>query len=300
MTGTSSYIRPSWSSGFASPVTSLWPFARYPSLWKGCIGAWCPALGWSGNRLLNHARLLYGGLRYAEVNSFTLSTDCVVDKNYPALQFDNTNNYVDCGPIEWGGTASTIAVWFNQQSNVGGTVDDTMLSNYNSAATIAKYDIRYIGNSIGSSKIQCFWGSTGSTYTWANQTNGTAPSANTRHHVCWTRKSQTLADNQLYLDGIRYVSMGFSSGPNTIPTTGHGRTSIGRNGDLTGGAYSGLIYDVMLWDRALEDSEVAILSRRPAIQYEVNWDYAMRVMAAAPSGNPWYQKLQEHLAAGAL
>jgi hypothetical protein len=70
----------------------LHPRLRYPDLWSGCIGAWCPALGPTGLRLADNSGLgKHGTLRNMEPD------DWIIQKGYSGLRFGGTNEDVLTG-----------------------------------------------------------------------------------------------------------------------------------------------------------------------------------------------------------
>ena len=92
--------RPSWQD-FATHDESA-----YPELWDGVVGAWCPSLGPTGLRLHDHSRRNNWGT----LTNMDPPTDWVVSDGQYALDFDGTNDYVDCRPIHLAGDFS-ISVW---------------------------------------------------------------------------------------------------------------------------------------------------------------------------------------------
>ena len=83
--------------------------SAYPELWNGCVGAWAPCLGPSGTRLHDHS----GKQNWGTLANMDAATDWVVDGGRYALDFDGSNDYVDCGthPGFVDGSFFTVAGW---------------------------------------------------------------------------------------------------------------------------------------------------------------------------------------------
>jgi hypothetical protein len=79
----------------------------YPSLWRGCVGAWNPGLGPTGLTLRD-----WSGLgRHGPLSGFTAASDWVLNRGKYCLNFDGTNNQIDTGITLAGYTQATIAFW---------------------------------------------------------------------------------------------------------------------------------------------------------------------------------------------
>ena len=83
---------PTFSTGFALSSKE----AKYPHLWNGLVGAWCPSLGKQGDILRNLS--LYN--HNAVLTGMDASTDYIPDIRGFALNYDGTNDYLDIGHIE--------------------------------------------------------------------------------------------------------------------------------------------------------------------------------------------------------
>ena len=96
--------------------------SEYPHLWRGVVGAWAPCLGPSGTRLHDHS----GRANWGTLTNMDAATDWVVDGGQYALDFDGSNDYVDCGTLPGflAGDSFSVGGWFKINSIVsnGGIV----------------------------------------------------------------------------------------------------------------------------------------------------------------------------------
>ncbi len=81
---------PTFSTGFALNPTD----SRYPYLWNGLVGMWCPSIGKQGDNLLDLS--LYN--RHGTLNNMD-SGDYVGGINGYTLNYDGTNNFINIGNI---------------------------------------------------------------------------------------------------------------------------------------------------------------------------------------------------------
>jgi len=76
----------------------------YPQLWKGCVGAWCPSLGVTGNTLFDHSG-------FGNHGTLTNGPMWDVSEGRYANGFDGVNDWIDLGNLLIGSADFTVTVW---------------------------------------------------------------------------------------------------------------------------------------------------------------------------------------------
>jgi len=108
--------------------------SAYPELWDGVVGAWCPSLGPTGDRLHNLSRYNNWGT----LTNTTASTVWSVSSGQYALALDGVNDVVDCGDVlnsTFVGTAArfSISAWINMSTSqnqfVASKIETTPIAN---------------------------------------------------------------------------------------------------------------------------------------------------------------------------
>jgi len=208
----------------------------YPSLWRGCVGAWNPGLGPSGLTLRdwsgfgNHGTLTNGPTFAASQGKY-------------AMSFDGTDDYVETSMHIIPAGNATISCWVYTRSTVEGyflvewSTDNNMYVGVFSGNWIAR---------------------TGDGGGGFSSLLSTAATADKWTHLSASRTSSTLT---LYLNGAAMVSTSATSyqgggiQPLRICRLG---TSIYANC---------LISDAMIHSRALSPNEIRTLATRRGIAY---------------------------------
>jgi hypothetical protein len=167
-----------------------------------------------------------------------------------ALDFDGTNDYVDCGTTT---TATTlrnvpmsISVWFKLNGNYGPI--QSMVSNLGSAGSYTTYMLEF--------------GRTANEFSWLNNSSyiasvsSVALSDNNWHHVTAVRSGSLSAwIISWYLDGVFDESDVTTDNANAT----NGKLSIGRAGEYNGQYFKGQIDDIRIFDTALTAEGIAYL-----------------------------------------
>jgi large repetitive protein len=246
---------PTYQSGFYAPGRGV---AKHPELWRGCVGAWDPGLGntglvlrdWSGNQ--NNGTL---------TNGPTWETS----GGRRALDFDGTNDYVDCGDINAidGASAFTWSIWFKPNA----WANNDFVMEKGSVFTLGKH----------SSITGANGGFTISDGAWKPVNFATTPTLGTWTHVLATLSGATLS---LYVDGVFVASRA------DIGTVASSANSFNIGGRSTFFPFNGQIADVRIYNRALSPSQIQTLAQRPGIAYERAPRKFYSLPAAASSGNP--------------
>ncbi len=182
------------------------------------------------------------------------STAKVIGKLGQALRFDGNDTYVNVGTstsLDITG-AITISAWIRPSDFTECTSGCDIVSNYNSAGDTAQYEF-YIQNN------ELKYGTSFGGGSAAATTNTPISQLNRWYHVVVTRNNagglRTSDTVVLYVDGVAQPAAFSTDAP---PTTGFGRTAIGRDGDLVNSTYHfpGMIDDVRIYNRDLTSAEV--------------------------------------------
>ena len=231
-------VKPSYATGFAQ-----WPGqSEYPQLWTGLVGAWAPFLGVTGNKVSDLS---------GNGNTGTLAADThwVPGKFGPALDFDGTGDYVDCGilPQVEGAIGLTVSVWTSIPTAtipaivmlVGKRGDSGDRAFYLHARTTE--DV-YFGVYDTSNVEHLAW-----------YVDGLLNKANIWTHLVGTYDGATV---RVYVDGVVGTTTAAMTGAVDTSTK---KMAIGAdNGDTGGNEWLGQIDNVKIWNRALNPSEVAL------------------------------------------
>lgn len=177
--------RPSWQD-FGTHDESA-----YPELWDGVIGAWAPCLGPTGSRLHDHSRMANWGT----LTNMDPPTDWVVSDGQYALDFDGSNDYVDCRIVYLVGDF-TISLWM-KSGNVAQTNRYLLASN--SPGNVNQYALIY---GYVSQSVEFFSNS----FTGADpRTGSTIAIADTAwHHIAYSYRNGVWSG---YRDGVEIFSV---------------------------------------------------------------------------------------------
>lgn len=231
-------IRPaSYANGFA-PRDGR---PLYPSLWKGCLGAWAPCLGPTGLTLRDWS----SGRKNGSLLDLPASSAWSVNGGKYSLQFAGASNRVDLGnsiSALSGTRACTVAFWARRSTTT-------------SAVTVSNVEgvEQYLAIALWTDGNVYFqvWPSTPSI---ADNSLG------------WNHWAMTLTASTLkgYRNGVEVLS---AAGPATIPTFTQS-LMLGFYGG--GGVYSnGFADDLVLYNRAISPAEIRLLASRRGIAYEL-------------------------------
>ncbi len=177
----------------------------------------------------------------------------VAGKLGQALRFDGNTTYVNAGTstsLNITG-AITLSAWIKASDFSACVSGCDIISNYNAAGNTAQYEFYLYNNDIG-------YGSAPGGGAGAGTSNAPVTQTNRWYHIVVTRDNTGVrtADNvNFYVDGVLQPS---SAETGTPPSTGFGRTAIGRDGDVTDSTFyfPGVIDDARIYNRVLTPSEV--------------------------------------------
>lgn len=255
-----SIVQPSYQSGFYSPKRGGVP--AHPELWRGCVGAWCPSLGITGARLFDQN--VYAN--HGTLTNMSPADDWVVSGSGLALDFDGTNDYVNCGTNSGKiGIQFTISMWVKPASlgNYRGVVCRS--GSWNEATT--QWAIEF-GNGISTAAIgMCMGGSKQNIAVTlvAGQWQFVSVTSTGTEVIC--RHDDVIVTNTKTFGAPSYSTESLTIGSFTT----------------TQGLYAGQIDDVRVYDRALGVGETKKLRTRRGIAYETEYVPIGKAGAAPPA-----------------
>lgn len=233
----------------------------YPQLWRGCVGAWAPFLGPSGTTLRDSS----GRNNHGTLTNMDAATDWVPSQSYYALDFDGSNDYVTI-PSCPQSDQLTVCCWIRLAAvtNFVGFIaasDSSIGSN--------GYWMLGIGSATWRMSVRC------PTSGLVHAAAAGAIATGQWFHVCGTFSGPQVAVHQ---NGVQLAT----GSTNATPMNTFATTTIGAR--TTASSFvAGLIDDVRIYNRALPQSEIALLARRRGIAYEAK--RRSRGYVAAGGGN---------------
>jgi hypothetical protein len=219
---------------------------RYPSLWRGCVGAWNPGLGPTGLTLRDWSPYRNHGT----LTNMDAGADWVSSQGRYALDFDGSNDYVATASRDLGfGNNASVFFWVRPISSSGST---KVLVGYH-GVNLGGYDssgwlLNYI-----SGNVSVYWKSGGPVF---NTT--TAPVLGVWQHIGFINRNGIMT---AFLNGVANgtgTSGGSISGANLICLAGAG-----------GFAANIQLDDVVIHNRVLSLTEIRLLASRRGIAYEL-------------------------------
>jgi len=242
-------VHPTYQSGIAAPnrIGGGLTF-RNPSLWRGCVGAWCPSLGATGSVLFDHS----GNGLNGTLTVMDAATDWVASDGQLALDFDGTNDYVLAGSnaIHTNNVMS-ISLWV--KCNASPNSYDGIIAKTNGGLWSEGWGMYWSGP-----VTLDFWA--GSYATNYSQAASISP-------LVWNHFIGIAdgANVTLWWNGKPQVSR--VQGASLLTTPGSKPLEFGRVG---GDSYNinGQLDDIRIYNRALKDSEILALRQRRGIAYE--------------------------------
>ena len=213
--------------------------SAYPELWEGVVGAWCPSLGPTGDRLHNLSRYNNWGT----LTNMDPATDWVVSGGQYALDFDGVNDYVRVpanmpqwrAVSAWVSLNTTGATQCVAESYAAGTLNKGLLF-YANASGKAAFDGRDSGGTYRSS----------------------GASATTVVGVGWVHLFGQFSDRlEIWVNGVResQTATALSGFSTTIDFNLGGLDSVGEGVPTTAWT-SGLTDDVVIYNRALTPNKI--------------------------------------------
>ena len=253
-------IRPSWKSGFARSAGE----SANPSLWKGLVGAWVPALGNTGIATL---RDVSGRRNHGTIVNME-AADWKIDSSGQYLAYGGTDEY-STAPIP--GLLNVFTVFAKAKAN---DVTNALyiLSINDSSDTDRQYALIFQGNVAGD-PIRFRERYDGPFY---NGSSVQSYQADTWYSITGIRSSPT--SRTVYVDGITGSTDTTSLSHPDIDTV-----DIGRLGDSTPSQSAVDVAVVLLWERVLSISEIAIINANPLAPFRLK-PLTIATGGAAPAG----------------
>ena len=218
----------------------------YPSLWRGCVGAWAPCLGPTGLTLRDWS----GFGNHGTLTNLT-AANCwqISEGRYSASLASASTNRILCQKPVLSGTGNfTIAAFVNPLS-LTGTINEFYIAGNYGVANLTGVEFYGFNGKLG-----CYVSSGATFFSTATLATGVLS------HVAATRLNGTI---NLYINGV------FDSSATRAGSIGTSLDwCIGNGPDYTAG-YGGKIDSVFTCDRALSDLEIRRLASRRGIAYEM-------------------------------
>lgn len=246
------------TGGSNEVLHSLHPRLKWPELWRGCVGAWAPSMGKTGEKLFDYSG--YGN--HGTLTNMDPATDWVTSEGKGALDFDGTNDYVECGKADSAKVHSgdmAVALWMYSQTSWSGA---GLVSQSNSLQFLAGQDgqgVRFVRN--------------GTSLTTAN-TSYTSRLIS----VIYSQKGST---GTIYARGVSQVS----GTMDTLSNYGGHNLNIGRQGWNSSNYYPGYIDDIRIYNRALSHQEIKILASSRGAAYQKRKVTSVLFSSGTPASN---------------
>ena len=232
--------------------------SAYPSLWRGCVGAWCPSLGPSGSRLHDYSRRNSWGT----LTNMDPATDWIVSGGAYALDFDGTNdNVTTLSTFAPGAGPMTVAYWHDGRNTAQFNMHVTQRpASFNSAvhSTWGIGQGNYLIAPANTLRIGALYYTPSGYRIFLSDSNY----ADKWRHYAFTVDGASLV---VYVDGESIAGTVTPSGgwPN-IPDTSAIAIGASQDGTLASLAY---MDDVRIYNRVLSRGELRLLARRRGIAF---------------------------------
>lgn len=251
-----SHLHASYRTGWARNAGE----SQYPELWKSLIGAWCPALGSSGLKLMD----LSGRGNDGTLTSMDPNTDWMVDQHGQQLDFDGTDDSVELGTPESlkPTTQITIAAWVVLKATPNSS--GMRVISKSNGGTGDNWALILLANLKARLRIN-----------GSNNDSGGTLNMNEMNFVCASYDGKQA---RVYVNGIRSTE----AETNAIPTTNP--VSIGRNPSSSIRFLEGSLASVMVWDTGIHDGAVFELDRMGPAGFWTPKPRPFKVGVAAPAG----------------
>lgn len=227
--------------------------SRYPTLWDGLIGAWCPSVqNPSGVTLFD----LSGYSRNGTLTNMDAPTDWVYSNGLRCLDFDGTNDYAAVN-MSFTGSSATFSCWINLRAT----------TTYRALGLFGRTPVAFtpvIGMQTGSggNRVGYTWNNNSSaTYNW---TGGPIIPTNE-----WVLVAVTISPSQ----AIAYMgspSRPITSGTNAIS---HSSETVTSGWRIAGDTFNDTstncqLDDIRIYNRALTPGEIRQLATGRGIAYQ--------------------------------
>jgi len=241
---------PSYSQGFASKGR-----LACPRLWQGLVGLWVPGLGPTGSRLPDQS----GYANHGTLVNMEPANDWVAAPPGWMLDYDGTNEYVDCGAGSLTNLTGnfTLAVWASSS-----TAWNPANGKYRPLAT--RNSIwqsgfgMHISEVISPANVKLEGWSRGTGLTYVNHVVTSLWVTGRIYHTAVVMAGSKL---MLYWDGCQVASTGSPS----LPGSNTGPFRIGSGNSAAYCPWPGRIGTVAVWNRGLAAAEIRGLYEDPGV-----------------------------------
>jgi len=263
------------------PTASRWNTysrSRYPRLWDGCVGAWCPSLGHTGSRLFDASPYANWGT----ITNAASDTVWSVNNGGYCLDLDGTDDRVDCStlasrinPL----TRGSISLWVRFDT----VASAQALFAMSDSTDVNGWVVFYL-NPDGTANNRLNFGVYEANAFVINNPFSSCPDpvvGQWNHYVL----TQDGVNAVVTFRGVRY-GVNQATGAWFANVSGANDVSWGDN-TRSSGRYlrlNGQIDDMRLYDRVLHPEEIRLLARRRAIAYEPEYQPAYFMEPAAGGG----------------
>jgi hypothetical protein len=250
-------LRGSYQNGFAPRDDE----SAYPSLWKGCVGAWCPSLGPTGNRLFDWSPLKNHGT----LTGYTLSSAWTIKPDgrgngYTLTQPGSAAHVVipDSDAWDFGTGDFSISFWMIQNSLAGS--HQGIISGDSSGDPSVGWSIYTLVD--------------GQIHVSVNEASTNVVTSGTRHidiatwnHIVLRREGTGSTGLNVWINGLAGSSP--QTGNVTINSANTGLT-FGRYYSNVDSFYlAGYLDDIRVYNRALTSQEIWQLYSQRGVAYQM-------------------------------
>ena len=219
---------------------------RYPHLWQGCVGAWCPSQsGATGYRLFDDS----GNNNHGVLTGMDPGTDWVPSGGKLALDFDGSNDYVALGSGLAKAGSFSVAGWANVATGYG--TNPQICSRAIYGGNYPQNWMLFIRTDEGTAQYALQ--TTDSFGVRYQIKGGGLVQTNVWTHVC---ASYNINGANLYING-NPVAVTTVGTPNATPVAGQ-VVNIGAYANVTN-FFNGQLDDLRIYNRALTPSEINLL-----------------------------------------
>ena len=223
----------------------------HPTIANGCVGAWCPSVGYTGYTLRDRSGLKNDGV----LTNMDSGTDWVASSHQLALDFDGSTNGValaDSDAFDFGAGDFTFSAWVRHTS-----ASSTRTIVGKDLASNRQFNFYVLANVLG---VNYFVGATN-----VSAVDSASLTLSTWQHVCAQRVGDSF---QFWVNGLpRTVGTttgthGTMNSTTTLPYIGQ-RAFVGSES-----RFIGQLDDILIHKRALAPTEIGYLALRRGIAYE--------------------------------
>jgi hypothetical protein len=240
--------------------------ARYPQLWAGRVFGLCPSVqGPAGLNVYD----LSGRARHSTLTNMDAPTDWVRSAGLYALDFDGTNDYTTTGSFS-GQPIVGLQVWLRPTNTITAAASGGVLIQMRSGVSASAWYVA-LGSATGNLTDEYLTvidtSAAGSSYRAGITDGGSIASTGWSHvFVRWTG-----AAYEIWLNGINKT---LSTNGTPLLATANTANLACVDGDGGGprSFYTGMIDDVVQYNRILSPGEIRLLATRRGIAYEARRD----------------------------